>query len=107
MTGSPLLVLTTLASLDDARRLVRTLVDERLIACGTVLPGATSIYRWQGGIHDAAEVVVLLKTMSTRWDALRDAVRRQHPYDVPELLALPVSAGLDAYVDWVAEEVTP
>ena len=105
MTGSPLLVLTTLASLDDARRLVRTLVDERLIACGTVLPGATSIYRWQGGIHDAAEVVVLLKTMSTRWDALRDAVQRHHPYDVPELLALPVSAGLDAYVDWVAEEV--
>ncbi|HXV91392.1 MAG TPA: divalent-cation tolerance protein CutA [Gemmatimonadales bacterium] len=107
MTGSPLLVLTTLASLDDARRLVRTLVDERLVACGTVLPGATSIYRWQGGIHDAAEVVVLLKTMSTRWESLRDAVRRHHPYDVPELLALPVSAGLDAYVDWVAEEVAP
>ncbi len=107
MTGSPLLVLTTLASLDDARRLVRILVDERLVACGTVLPGATSIYRWRGGIHDAAEVVVLLKTMSTRWDALRDAVRRHHPYDVPELLALPVSAGLDAYVEWVAEEVAP
>ena len=50
---------------------------------------------------------MLLKTMSTRWDALRDAVRRHHPYDVPELLALPVSAGLDAYVDWVAEEVAP
>jgi len=107
MTGSPLLVLTTLASLDDARRLVQTLVNERLVACGTVLPNATSIYRWQGGTHDAAEVVVLLKTMSTRWDALRDAVQRHHPYDVPELLALPVSAGLDAYVDWVAEEVTP
>lgn len=107
MTGSPLLVLTTLGSLDDARRLVRTLVDQRLVACGTMWPGATSIYRWQGGIHDAAEVVVLLKTMTTRWEALRDVVRQQHPYDTPELLALPVSDGLDAYVAWVAEEVTP
>ena len=79
MTGSPLLVLTTLGSLDDARRLVRNLVDQRLVACGTVLPGATSIYRWRGGITDAAEVVVLLKTMSTRWDALRDVGRQQHP----------------------------
>lgn len=107
MTGSPLLVLTTLGSLDDARRLVRTLVEDRLVACGTILPGVTSIYRWRGNLRDESEVVVLLKTMSTRWDALRDAVQRHHPYDVPELIALPVSAGLDAYVAWVAEEVTP
>jgi periplasmic divalent cation tolerance protein len=107
MTGSPLLVLTTLGSLDDARRFVRTLVDDRLVACGTILPGARSIYRWRGAVRDEDEVVVLLKTMAARWDALREAVRRHHPYDVPELLALPASSWLDAYAGWVAEEVTP
>lgn len=106
MPDTPLLVLTTLSSPEDARRVVRALVDERVVACGTMVPGATSIYRWQGVVQDTAEVVVLLKTMSSRWTALRDAVQRHHPYDVPELIAVPVSAGLDAYVAWIGEEVT-
>ena len=106
MPDTPLLVLTTLSSPEDARRLVRTLVDERVVACGTIVPGATSIYRWQGDVQHASEVVVLLKTMASRWAALRDAVQQHHPYEVPELIALPVSAGLDAYVAWVREEVT-
>jgi len=107
MPDTPLLVLTTLSSPEDARRFVRALVDERVVACGTIVPGASSIYRWRDEVQETPEVVVLLKTMASRWAALRDAVLGHHPYTVPELIALPVSAGLDAYVAWVGEEVKP
>lgn len=98
--------LTTLGNPAQARQLVRKLVDERLVACGTVLPRATSVYRWQGKVTEEGEVVVLLKTAKARWDALKAAVEAHHPYEVPELLALPVVAGLERYLDWVASETT-
>jgi len=105
MSNEPLVVLTTLASADEARAFVRALVDARLVACGTLLPGATSIYRWEGTITEEPEVVVLLKTDAARWDALATAVQLRHPYQVPELLALPVAHGLPAYLSWLAGEV--
>lgn len=97
-------VLTTLGTVDEARTLVRRLVDDRLVACGTVLGGGTSIYRWQGEVTEASEAVVLMKTRRDRWAALAEAVEALHPYDVPELLAVPVDAGLDAYLNWVTGE---
>jgi len=106
MESAALVVLTTLSTVEDARTLVRALVDERLIACGTLLPGAQSIYRWEGAVKEDAEVVVLLKTDASKWDALAAAIRRLHPYQVPELLALPVSRGLDRYLAWVTSEVS-
>ena len=99
-----IVVLTTLGSAEDAHTLVRALVDRRLIACGTIVPGARSIYRWDGKIADEQEVVVLLKTRRERWKDLQDAVRTLHPYKVPELLALAVSDGIPEYLDWVASE---
>lgn len=105
-TSGFLVALTTLGNPEDARRLVRTLVDDRLIACGTILPGATSIYRWEGRIIEESEVVVLMKTRSDRWSELAETVRDRHPYDVPELLALPVGSGLEAYLQWVRAETT-
>jgi periplasmic divalent cation tolerance protein len=105
MERSALVVLTTLATEDDARRFVRALVDARLIACGTLVPGARSIYRWQGAVQEEAEVVVLLKTDASQWDALTATVGRLHPYQVPELLALPVGRGLERYLAWLAAEV--
>ncbi len=105
MDPKALVVLTTLGGEDDARRLVTALVRERVVACGTILPGARSIYRWQGELSEETEVVVLLKTDVSKWDALRAAVRAQHPYQVPELLALPVDRGLDLYLSWLASEV--
>jgi periplasmic divalent cation tolerance protein len=105
MEPTALVVLTTLGSMDDARQLVRALVDERLIACGTLIPGAQSIYRWEGSVKDDSEVVVLLKTDASKWDALTAAVRRLHPYQVPELLALSVDRGLEKYLAWVSSEV--
>ncbi len=105
MVRAPLVVLTTLSTEDEARQLVRALVDARLVACGTLLAGARSIYRWQGEVTEEPEVVVLLKTDATRWEALAAAIRERHPYDVPELLALPVERGLDEYLSWLAGEV--
>jgi periplasmic divalent cation tolerance protein len=101
---TPIVVLTTLASADAARALVRRLVEDRVVACGTVVPGATSIYRWQGAVTTDDEALVLLKTVGARWDARVAAIERHHPYDVPELLALPVSAGLPSYLSWVEAE---
>jgi periplasmic divalent cation tolerance protein len=105
MAPTALVVLTTLATDGDARALVNALVADRLIACGTLLPGARSIYRWQGNVTEEGEVVVLLKTDASKWEALSAAVRERHPYDVPELLALPVARGLDRYLSWLEGEV--
>ena len=105
MAPAALVVLTTLATEEDARRLVTALVEERLVACGTLVPGARSIYRWEGELTDEGEVLVVLKTDASKWDALAAAVRARHPYAVPELLALPVERGLDRYLAWLTSEV--
>jgi periplasmic divalent cation tolerance protein len=105
MSATALVVLTTLGSEADARALVIALVAARLVACGTLLPGARSIYRWEGRMTEEAEVVVLLKTDASRWEALCAAVQERHPYQVPELLALPVERGLDRYLSWLTSEV--
>ena len=105
MDRQALVAITTLGTETDARALVTALVEDRLIACGTLLPGARSIYRWDGKVVEESEVVVLLKTDTAHWGALRAAVERRHPYKVPELLALPVTDGLAPYLSWIASEV--
>ena len=106
MAQQALVVITTLGNEADARALVTALVARRLIACGTVLPGGRSIYRWEGKVTEAPEVVVLLKTVAARWTALKASVEQLHPYRVPELLALPVTDGLERYLTWLASEVS-
>ena len=101
-----IVVLTTLPSGDEALQFVRALLDRRLIACGTLLPGVRSLYRWQGKVADEQEVMVLLKTRSARLETLRTAFTELHPYKVPELLALPVEAGLEKYLEWINGETT-
>lgn len=105
MGRQALVAITALGNEADARALVTALVQDRIIACGTLLSGARSIYRWEGSVREESEVVVLLKTDAAKWDALRVAVERHHPYDVPELLALPVTHGLERYLSWLASEV--
>ncbi len=105
-TTGTILVLTTLPSAEDAQRFVQHLVQERLVACGTVVDNVTSVYRWEGKVERAVEVQVILKTQRARWKDLETAVEQLHPYDVPELLAVPIETGLPAYVDWVAAETT-
>ena len=105
MSTDAIVVLTTVSSVEEARTLVRALVEERVIGCGTILPAATSIYRWKNEVKEESETVVLLKTATVRWGELAAAVRAHHPYDVPELLALPVTEGLEPYLDWLEGEV--
>jgi len=104
---SHLVALTTAPSVEEARTIVRALVERRLIACGTIVPGALSIYRWEGAVEHEHEVLVLLKTTRERWPALVGALPLLHSYEVPELVALPVVAGLQAYLDWVSDETAP
>ncbi len=99
-------VLTTVATSDEAVKLVRELVEQRLIACGTLVPGARSIYRWQGKIADESETLLLLKTRSGRIDQLQAAFRELHPYKVPELLVLSVDTGLEKYLEWINGETS-
>ncbi|HEX2717126.1 MAG TPA: divalent-cation tolerance protein CutA, partial [Gemmatimonadaceae bacterium] len=101
-----IVVLTTVASAEEGVALVRSLLERRLIACGTLMPGARSLYRWKGKIADEQETIVLLKTRAARIEGLRTAFGDLHPYKVPELLALPVSAGLDKYLEWIEGETS-
>ncbi|MBA3339376.1 MAG: divalent-cation tolerance protein CutA [Gemmatimonadaceae bacterium] len=101
-----IVVMTTLASTDEGVALVRALLERRLIACGTVVPGARSLYRWQGKIADEQEALVFLKTRSARLATLKVAFEELHPYKVPELLALSVTAGTEKYLEWINGETT-
>ena len=97
-------VLTTVANPIEAEMLIRSLLERRLVACGTMLPASRSLYRWEGGIADESETVILLKTRSAVLHALEAAFADLHPYKVPELLALAVSSGLEKYVSWIRAE---
>ncbi len=97
-------VLVTAPSSDVAASLVRTLVERRLIACGTILPGATSIYRWDGAIEEANEVQLVLKTAAERVEALTGAMAQLHPYENPEVVVLPAVGGSERYLAWVLAE---
>ena len=89
---------------DDAvaSRLARTLVTEGLAACVNRLPGVRSTYCWDGELQDDGEVLLTIKTLGERYPALEARIRALHPYDVPEIIALPVVAGSSGYLDWVS-----
>ena len=101
-----LVVLSTFPSIEKASEVAGLLVDERLAACVNVLPGVTSIYRWEGRSEEAAECLLVIKTDGARYPALERRVHELHSYTVPEVLALPVDAGAPAYVQWLTESVT-
>ncbi len=96
------LVLSTFPEPGLARTAIRALVSERLAACGTLLPGAESIYAWKGGIETGLETVVLLKAPKASYPALEQRLRQLHPYEVPEIIGLPIAEGLPAYLEWIA-----
>lgn len=99
-------VLTTLATSDEAVKFVKALLERRLVACGTILPGTRSLYRWEDKLADETEVVVVLKTRSGAIHGLEKAFKELHPYKVPELLAVPVSGGLERYLGWINDETS-
>ena len=97
-------VLTTSPGQEQAESLAAALLESRLAACVQTLPGLVSFYRWQGRMERASEVLLIIKTVRARLPELIATVERLHPYEIPEVLALPVAAGLPTYLRWLEEE---
>jgi periplasmic divalent cation tolerance protein len=100
-----LLVFCTFPDADTAAAVTKTLVGEKLVACGTILPGVRSIYEWEGKMEDASEVLVLFKTAGPAYAKLEKRLLKLHPYDMPEIVALEAGAASKGYAAWVASAV--
>ena len=101
---SALLVLTSLPDRAAAERLAEMLVAKNLAACVNILAPCRSVYRWKGAVQHDEEHPMLIKTTAERYAALEQALRAGHPYELPEIIAVPIERGLPAYLDWVAAE---
>jgi periplasmic divalent cation tolerance protein len=102
-----IVVLTHLPDRAQAVKLAEALVERRLAACVNVLADCASVYRWQGALEHATEVPVLIKTRAALYGELEAAIRAAHPYELPEIVAVPVVRGLERYLRWVAEQTAP
>ena len=98
-------VWVTAPDAETGARIARTVVEERLVACVNLVPGVRSIYRWEGQVEEEQEVLLIAKTVASRATALAARIAQLHPYEVPEVLELPVGGGSQPYLDWVREEV--
>ncbi len=103
----PLLLITNCPDETLANAIAQAIVEEKLAACVNLLPRVQSVYRWQGAVESASEIPLLIKTTGERYAALEARIRELHPYTVPEIIAVPISHGLPAYLNWLAEETHP
>lgn len=101
----PVLLLSTVGKREDAEKIAGALVGERLAACVNVVPGLVSTYRWKGAVEKDEELLLLIKTRAERVEELGARLRALHPYELPELIVLPIAAGHGAYLDWIADSV--
>jgi periplasmic divalent cation tolerance protein len=101
------MVVMVTATEKEAPGLARVLVEERLVACVNLVPGLRSVYWWKGKIEDEPEVLCIMKTRSALFEPLRNRVRELHSYEVPEIIALPILAGNEPYLDWIGETTRP
>lgn len=104
---SPLLVMTNVPDNTIAQRIARTLIDAQAAACVNILAPCESLYRWQGIVETAAEIPLLIKTSDATYPRVEQILRECHPYAVPEIIAVPITYGLPAYLAWVATETEP
>jgi periplasmic divalent cation tolerance protein len=102
MADETFLVLSTFPDLATAQRIGRRLVEEKCVACVNLLPAVESIYWWEGKVEEAKETLAFFKTTAARFEALQSTLRQLHPYEVPEIIALPIDRGLPDYLRWVA-----
>ncbi len=102
-----LVVLCTCPDEASAERIAREVVSGRLAACVNRLGGVRSTYRWKDGLQDEPEVLLVIKTVSTRYEELEMRLKALHPYEVPEIIAVPILAGSERYLAWMAVETTP
>ena len=101
-----IIILCTCPDTDVASTIAHALLDRTLAACINAIPGVTSWFRWQGQVEQANEVQLVIKTLRARYQAVEQCIRDQHPYDVPEIIALPIHDGSHDYLDWIAQSVT-
>lgn len=104
MATDTYLVITNLPDRESAGRLAHLLIEKRLAACINILSPCRSVYRWEGKTEDAEEFPVLIKTTRARYPELEAAIRTAHPYELPEIIAVPLAGGLPAYLEWVEAE---
>lgn len=102
-----IIVLTTCPDRPNANQIAQSLLEKRLAACVNILPGIESMYRWKGAIETATELLLLIKTRQDLLPAVQSEITRLHSYEVPELIALPVSGGGTAYLEWLTKELSP
>jgi periplasmic divalent cation tolerance protein len=103
----PLLVLTNLPDLPSAEAMATTLIEQHLAACVNIMAPCRSIYRWQASVTTTNEVPLLIKTTEARFPALQAAIHAAHPYELPEVIAIPITRGLPGYLAWMAAETQP
>lgn len=101
VTSDCQIVLTTCPDADTAGRIARALVEERLAACVNLLPPMRSVYRWKGQVEDASEQLLIIKCSAARFAALSARLRALHPYELPEIIAIPITDGLPEYLAWI------
>jgi periplasmic divalent cation tolerance protein len=101
-----ILVLTNVPDSAVAKTLAEAMVEQRLAACVNILPVVQSVYRWQGVVEQANEITLMIKTTQTRYAELERLIRHLHPYEVPEVIAIPLSAGLPSYLQWIETETS-
>jgi periplasmic divalent cation tolerance protein len=102
-----MIVLSTFPDEETARNAANILIDKKIAACVSIMPGLTSIYRWQGQIENSREVLMMAKTTPDNYDRLESALKACHPYELPEILAVATECGLPDYLQWVAQETAP
>jgi len=106
VTG-PVVVLSALGAPRDAERIARALVDERLAACVNIVPDVVSIYRWKGNVEQEPELMLVIKTLAERVEALKARLLELHPYELAEVVVIPIVGGHGAYLEWIAQQVRP
>ncbi len=100
------IVFTTAGSEEEARKISRYLVENRLAACVNIVPRITSVYRWQGAVEEAEERLLIVKTTAAAFDRVRNAISELHSYDLPECISLAIEDGSPAYLQWISESVS-
>ena len=100
-----IVVLSTCATEEEARRIAEELIRRRLAACVNLLPRVRSIYHWKGAVEEGEEILMIIKTARSRFEELRAELARLHSYEVPEIIALPVVDGAESYLEWIGREI--
>jgi len=105
MEDKPVIVYVTTSTVEEARSLARALLVHKLIACANILPRMESVYRWEGAVQEDAEVVLILKTTEQRVQAIEQKVKELHSYDLPCVVAIPITGGSKDYLNWIRDEL--